>query len=83
MGISRTNHVKVAHILSTDTLANCATFTGFLYKTIYANVCGFVKAALIVNKLLQGVHGQKSSHLGETAEHPQACIDVVLALFFS
>ncbi len=26
-----TNHVKVAHILSTDTLANCATFTGFLY----------------------------------------------------
>ena len=27
-----TNHVKVAHILSTDTLANCATFTGFLYE---------------------------------------------------
>ena len=26
-----TNHIKVAHILSTDTLANCATFTGFLY----------------------------------------------------
>ncbi len=26
-----TNHVKVAHIFSTDTLTICATFTGFLY----------------------------------------------------